>query len=161
MEALDIIKHIGITFAVGSATFALIFYYAAIWDGRVDKSENHFIHIVNFMLRIGLMILIVWEIGLMGYSLVAGNRPYIDLAVPWFRIMLLGLVMINFSLMQRHSIPGWLGPVLTAGSLYFYYYTSFIQIEIPFGILLVRYILFTAVIALVFNLFKKLVIDGR
>jgi hypothetical protein len=161
MEALGIIKHIGMTFAIAGSTFAMVFYYAAMWDGKISEDESHFMHIVYFILRIGMLILIPWELLVMGYNLVVHNAVYYTEAVHWFRIFLLGIIMMNALLMTKHKMPMWLGPALAGGSWYYYYFVSITQRSFAISSLFLYYIIFVVVLAILLHILKKTLIDNK
>ncbi len=155
MEFLNIAKHIGLTFAIGSSTYAMVFYYAALWDGKIDDSEKHFMHIVYFILRIGLVILISWEIFVMVYSYIGANEAYFKDAVNWFRIALLGVIVCNAFLMTKHRMPMWLGPAIAGGSWYYYYFVSVIRSDLSIGKMVIYYVCWVAFLALTLGYLRK------
>jgi hypothetical protein len=161
MEALAVIKHIGMTFAIGSSTFAMIFYYAALWDGKISEDESHFMHIVFFMLRIGMCILIPWELGVMAYMIMTGNELYTTNLVHWFRIALLGISVMNATLMTKHKMPMWLAPALAGGSWYYYFFVSITPAEPSFGQLISWYIVFVVTLMIVLHILKRVLIEKK
>jgi hypothetical protein len=161
MEALGIIKHIGTTFAIAGSTFAMIFYYAAMWDGKITDDEKHFMHIVYFVLRIGLVILIPWEIIVMLWSIANDIPAYYESVVNWFRVFLLGIIVFNAVLMTAHKMPMWLGPALAGGSWYYYFFVSITSKEFTISQLFLYYIIFIAALTVVLHILKKKLIDDR
>lgn len=149
------------TFAIGGSTFAMIFYYAALWDGKIDESEKHFMHIVYFVLRIGLWILVPLELGVMFYYLFTENIFYTYNPVHFFRIALLGVILLNAFYMSKHKMPMWLGPALAGGSWYYYYFVSITPIIPSLTQLIVWYIVFVSLLAFVLNVLKKVLIEKK
>jgi hypothetical protein len=161
MEALAVIKHIGTTFAIAGSTFAMIFYYAALWDGKISEDESHFMHIVYFILRIGLCILIPWEIGVMLWSVAADLPAYYENAANWFRIFLLGVIVFNALMMTKHKMPMWLGPALAGGSWYYYYFVSITPREFSAGTLLLYYAVWVVILAVVLHVLRRKIIEKK
>lgn len=161
MEFVSIIKHIGLTFAIGGSTFAMIFYYAAMWDGKISEDESHFMHIVYFILRIGMCILIPWEIFMMVYQYSIGNEAYFMNVVNWFRVMLLGVIVLNATLMTKHKMPMWLGPALAGGSWYYYYFVSITQKTASLHFLFTWYIVFILFLLISLRILKRKFIDHK
>ena len=140
---LHALWQIGLTLAVGSSTFALIFYFKAIADNVIDATERSFLHTVYFVLRIGLVILIVSEV----FSALANISNPAYFADPDFlmRITLLAVIIGNASLMQFHAMPMWLGPALAGGSWYSYFALSvFSPTGLPYAMLISFYLAFVA-----------------
>ena len=112
---------LGITLAVGSSTFALAFYFAAIADGAIDPSERRFMHLVYFVLRIGMVITILSQLVLLGFFLSRGGAFGALDAAFWFEWTLLLIIIANAILMQVRVMPMWLGPALAGGSWYSFF----------------------------------------
>ena len=161
METLAIIKHVGTTFAIAGSTFSMIFYYAAMWDGKISDDEKHFMHIVFFILRIGMIILIPWEILVMLWAVVNDAVPYYQNAVNWFRIFLLGIIVFNALMMTKHKMPMWLGPALAGGSWYYYYFVSITSRQLAISSLFLYYVVFIVVLAITLHILKKKLIDNK
>lgn len=161
MEAIGIIKHIGMTFALIGSTFGMVFYYAAWWDGKIDESERHFMHIVYFVVRIGLYILIPWEIGVMFWTMYADIPSYYESAVNWFRVFLLGIIFYNAVLMKRHKMPLWIGPAIAGGSWYYYFFVSVTHKTFGVAQLFLYYVIFVGLLACAMHILKKVLIDKR
>jgi len=103
---------LGLTFGVGSSTFALIFYIQALQDGTIDSSERAFLQTVYAVLRIGIVLLAASLIASLIFptSLVFGN--------PLKALVLLGVIVGNALLMTAHKMPMRFGPILAGGSWY-------------------------------------------
>lgn len=161
MEALGIIKHIGTTFAIAGSTFAMVFYYAAMWDGKISDDEKHFMHIVYFVLRIGMIILIPWEILVMLWTIIADIPVYYENAVNWFRVFLLGVIVFNALMMTKHKMPMWLGPALAGGSWYYYFFISITPRSFSVSSLFLYYVIFIAILAFALHLLKRKIIEKK
>jgi hypothetical protein len=86
---------------------------------------------------------------------------YYENAVNWFRILLLGVIVMNALLMTRHKMPMWLGPALAGGSWYYYFFVSITAKQFTISQLFSYYILFVALLAVALHILKKKLIDER
>ena len=120
---IDLLWNMGLTFGVGSSTFALIFYIQALGDGVIDDSEKRLMHTVYIVLRVGIALIVVSVLAglLNAHSLVNGSVYKV-----WF---LLCIIVANALLMWRHTMPMRFGPILAGGS----WYALFIIAKTPLG----------------------------
>ena len=119
---LSLISTLGLILAVGSSTDAITFFQQSILDGRIDKTEKRFLHTVYFILRLGMLLLVLsvlWRMLLLGFT----DIPLFSDQTLWFQFTLLLAVNINSILMDRHLIPMWLGPAIAGGSWYGYFFS--------------------------------------
>ncbi len=151
---LTFVREMGLTLAVGSSTFALIFYFKAIADNVIDVTERSFLHTVYFVLRIGLIILIVAE----------GLEALIHLSSPsyfadpdfLFRVTLLAIIIGNAALMQIHRMPMRLGPALAGASWYSFFTLSvFSPTGLPYLFLFACYLAFVALAVITLPLIRR------
>ncbi len=146
---VDVIFNIGLTFGVGSSTFALIFYIIALEDAVIDASEQRFMHAVYVMLRVGMALLFV------ALLLNAFIHPSI-LPTPLVLLVLLGIITINAVLMTRRIMPMWFGPVLAGGSWYSLFLVSKTPLhQVDYTFLIIEYICFIALFYIVFTYLKN------
>ena len=119
---LSLISTLGLILAVGSSTYAITFFQQSTLDGRIDKTEKRFLHTVYFILRLGMLLLVLsvlWRMLLLGFT----DIPLFSDQTLWFQFTLLLAVNINSILMDRHLIPMWLGPAIAGGSWYGYFFS--------------------------------------
>ncbi len=119
---LSLISTLGLILAVGSSTYAITFFQQSILDGRIDKTEKRFLHTVYFILRLGMVLLVLsvlWRMLLLGFT----DTPLFSDQTLWFQFTLLLIVNVNAILMDRHLIPMWLGPAIAGGSWYGYFFS--------------------------------------
>lgn len=120
--ALSLISTLGLVLAVGSSTYAITFFQQSILDGRINKTEKRFLHTVYFILRLGMVLLVLsvlWRMLLLGFT----DTPLFSDQTLWFQFTLLLIVNVNAILMDRHLIPMWLGPAIAGGSWYGYFFS--------------------------------------
>ncbi len=129
---LEFISTLGLILAVGSSTYALVFFNQSIRDGRIDEIEKRFLHTVYFVLRVGMLLLVtsvLWRL----FELAFSGLPIFSDATTWFQFTLLILININALLMDRHLMPMWLGPGVAGGSWYSYFFSVVLaSLQLPF-----------------------------
>jgi len=147
---IDVLFSLGLTWAVGSSTFAITFYMVALSDGTIDPSEKRLMHTVYHVLRIGQALLIL---ALIGFALQPGFVVTNVYIAQWF---LIGVVVLNGLLMTKHVMPMRFGPILAGGSWYALFFVSTLPFnETPLWIIATIYIGFLAFFYVCFNGFKK------
>ncbi len=147
--AVDILYTVGLTFGVGSSTFALIFYIRALEDGVVDASEKRFMQTVYVVLRIGM---ICTFLALLGNMLFQANVLQTS-HIAW---VLLGVITLNAILMSYRIMPMRFGPVLAGGSWYSLFLISKTPIaEAGYTTMIIWYFLFLISFYIVFQYLKN------
>ncbi|GIW68915.1 MAG: hypothetical protein KatS3mg100_409 [Candidatus Parcubacteria bacterium] len=153
-----ILLQLGMGLAVGSSTFAVIFYFKAKRDGVIDAKERSFLHIVYRVLRIALSIIVLSLIILSLSAYQSGVWPYFATSTYWLFWIIIAVIIVNALLMDWHLMPMNLGPAIAAGSWYTLYLTYTLRMLgidfLPLPILLVYYALF-----LVFMVFFLRLVD--
>ncbi len=137
---LSFIGTLGLILAVGSSTYAITFFQQSILDGKIDRTEKRFLHTVYFILRLGMLLLVlsvIWRMVLLGFT----DTPIFSDQTLWFQFTLLLAVNINAILMDRHLIPMWLGPAIAGGSWYGYFFSVILAPSpFPYSFLLLSWI---------------------
>lgn len=114
-----IITHIiGTVLGVGGATFAEVFYLKAIKDGEIDPTESSFLKTTYFILRIGIILLVLSGFGLLLLNRLDGAAQYLYSPRLWAKLTLTLIIVINAILLQVRLIPAWLGFSLSFTSWY-------------------------------------------
>lgn len=114
-----IISHIvGTVLGVGGATFAEIFYLKAIKDGEVDPTEGSFLSTTYFILRTGIVVLVLSGFGMLALKVAEGASAYLYNPVIWAKLTITILIVTNALLLQARAIPSWLGFSLSLTSWY-------------------------------------------
>lgn len=145
------------TFAFAGAAIATIFFFQSEQDGVVDEDEKHFMHTVNFITSIGLMILVPWELFTMGYALIT-QGPWHEYTVNpenWFRIVILGVIIINSGMRQVREIPEWFPSAVTLGSLAYYYYISIMKTS-DLAIITLSYVATVLLFTIILQILRKI-----
>lgn len=161
LSIVSIIERIGLTLAVGSSTFALIFYFKAFEDGAIDASEKNFMHTVYAVLRIGMSLLVLslvttaltvvsWSGSIGPEALIIFNASF------FFKCLLIVVILTNAMLMDKHVMPMWLGPALAGASWYSFFFVSLLSFDMPLETMLVCYGLFIVLMTVLLDLIRRL-----
>jgi len=114
-----IISHIvGTVLGVGGATFAEIFYLKAIKDGEIDPTEGSFLKTTYFILRTGLVLLVLSGFSMLALKVSQGASGYLYNPILWAKLTITIIIATNALLLQAHAIPSWLGFSLSLTSWY-------------------------------------------
>lgn len=148
---------LGITLGVGSSTFALTFYFAALRDGKIDESERRFLHIVYFILRIGMTLIATGlALSLLGEPILEHPQTYL------FAWILLGIITLNAIGMTLRFMPMKYGPVIAGGSWYSLFFLTSLPAHLAAPEFLVGiYIVFLVFVYLLIQTLKKYLIPAR
>lgn len=121
MEALflfvAILLSMGISLGVGASTMAVLSFFVAIKDGKIDPTERSFMGITYIVLRIA-MVVILLSAGTMAYLGAAemGASYFSNYVIAQFT--LIGVLYINAILMTLRVMPSTFGPAIQASSWY-------------------------------------------
>lgn len=114
---IAIVQSMAISLGVGCSTLAIINFFVAIADGKIDPQERAMMGIVYTVLRVAMVLILVSAIVLtaINYSIagIAYFNPFV-LAV-W---SVIAMLFINAFLMTKHIMPSNIGPGLQAASWY-------------------------------------------
>lgn len=147
----------GVTLGVGSSTFALTFYFAALRDGTIDSSERRFMHIVYFILRIGMTLIATGlALSLLGEPIITEPQTYI---LAW---VLLGIITINAVLMTLHAMPMKYGPVIAGGSWYSLFFLTTLPAHLAsLEVLLALYVVFLVFVYILLQMLKSVLVPQK
>jgi len=110
-------QSISISLGVGSSTLAILNFFAAIADGKIDETERRMMGIVYVVLRVAM-----WSILVSTMILVAVDYSTVGLSgistFTYAQLFALAILFINATLMTAHIVPSTLGPAIQAGSWY-------------------------------------------
>ncbi len=114
---VSIIQSFTISLGVGSSTLAIVNFFVAIADGKIDETERRMMGVVYVILRIAMVLILTTTIllvaiqssktGLLGVS-----------AFTFAQLTALFVLYINAMLMTARLVPSTIGPSVQAGSWY-------------------------------------------
>jgi hypothetical protein len=112
-----VFQSIFISLGVGSSTLAIINFFAAIADGKIDETERRMMGIVYVVLRVAMVGILITTLTLLipiiqtsGFDALSG--------IHWGQFLVLTTLFINALLMTKRLMPSTFGPGLQAGSWY-------------------------------------------
>lgn len=115
---VDLFLAIGLTFGVGSSTFALIFFISALKDGVIDDSEKRLMHIVYTVLRIGMGILILTILIKIATAVLPLSQTLMVQAFLMF-VIVLNAILMTYKVMSMKF-----GPIIAGGSWYSLFFVT-------------------------------------
>jgi hypothetical protein len=102
---------------VGSSTLAVINFFVAIADGKIDETERHMMGVVYIVLRVAMLMLFVTLAFLTGYTTYkVGVDAFTPLLLAKWTILV--ILYSNAILMTMRIMPSTCGPAIQAGSWY-------------------------------------------
>ncbi len=121
MEYLFVLVAVIFSFAtslgVGSSTLAVINFFVAISDGKIDLTERKMMSVVYIMLRVAMVTLFLTLVMLTAYNTYHLGAAAITalLGAQW---LILCVLYANAILMTIKVMPSTFGPAIQAGSWY-------------------------------------------
>lgn len=112
-----VVQAMGISLGVGSSTLAILNFFLAIKDGKIDETERHFMGITYMVLRIAMVIILFTTLFLtyIGYSN-TGIEYFTTYVIA--QLILITVLFTNAILMTMRIMPSTFGPALQASSWY-------------------------------------------
>lgn len=128
----------GISLGVGGSTLAVLNFFHAIKDGKIDVTERGFMGVTYTVLRVAMGIILVsaFLLALMGQS--AQGDDYFTGYVA-AQSLLIAILFLNSFLMTIRVMPSTFGPAIQASS---WYSLGILSALLPFGIVHFNFLLF-------------------
>ncbi|MBP9837055.1 MAG: hypothetical protein KBC78_04465 [Candidatus Pacebacteria bacterium] len=121
MESLfifvTILLSMGISLGVGASTMAILNFFVAIKDGKIEETERHFMGITYIVLRVA-MVIILFSAATLAYFGASnmGALYFNNYAIAQF--IVIGILYMNAILMTLRVMPSTFGPAVQASSWY-------------------------------------------
>lgn len=112
-----IIKTLATSLGVGSSTLAIVNFFVAIADGKIDPDERRMMGVVYIVLRVAMMLILGSTLALFMHHAVAYGLETITI-MQIAELIVLAVLFGNALLMTIHRMPSTFGPALQAGSWY-------------------------------------------
>ena len=109
---------IGTVLGVGGATFAEIFIQKSLKDGKIEPTENQFLHTTYFVLRVGLVILVLSGIGYYILAVQTGTTARFLGPRILAKMTITAIIVLNAILLKVKKVPLWLGSGISLTSWY-------------------------------------------
>ncbi len=112
-----IFQSMAISLGVGGSTIAILNFFVAIKDGKIEPSERALMGVVYIVLRIAMVIIIITVATrtIEGYGLAGAS--YLS-AFVWSQWILIGVLYTNAILMTKRIMPSTFGPAIQASTWY-------------------------------------------
>ena len=112
---VSIVQSVAISLGVGCSTVAIVNFFVAISDGKIDEQERKMMGVVYILLRVAMVLILLTTsiLGLFVYQ----NLGYIPTFVlsQWIVTVML---FVNATLMTKRIMPSNIGPALQAATWY-------------------------------------------
>ncbi len=127
----SIIQSLGISLGAGASTIAILNFFQAISDGKIDETERNFMNITYKVLRIMMIIILVstFMLAYSGYS-TQGFEYFTSYTIA--QIILILTLFLNAYLMTLRVMPSTFGPAIQVSS---WYTLGFILALIPHNLI--------------------------
>jgi len=114
---LSIIQSMGISLGVGTSTLAILNFFYAISDGKIDETERNFMGVTYTVLRVAMGLILVSSLLLafIGYAM-EGDAYFTGYVTA--QTILTTVLFVNAFLMTIHMMPSTFGPAIQASSWY-------------------------------------------
>jgi hypothetical protein len=112
-----ILQSIAVSLGVGSSTLAIINFFVAIADGKIDESERSMMGVVYIVMRVAMVMILLTTgiLSAMQYALL--STVFLSPFIIGFWLVL-AILYINATLMTMRIMPSTFGPALQASSWY-------------------------------------------
>ncbi len=111
-----IVQSFSISLGVGSSTLAIVNFFVAISDGKIDETERRMMGIVYVVLRIAMILILATTVLLMIFDHLDAGIDMTSLVSA--QLIVLIVLFRNATLMTMRKMPSTFGPALQAGSWY-------------------------------------------
>ncbi len=111
-----IVQSFSISLGVGSSTLAIVNFFVAISDGKIDETERRMMGIVYVVLRIAMVLTLATTVLLMIFDHLDAGIDMTSLVSA--QLIVLIVLFLNATLMTMRKMPSTFGPALQAGSWY-------------------------------------------
>ena len=112
-----VLQSFSVSLGVGSSTLAIINFFVAIQDGKIDPTERRMMGVVYIVLRVAMVAILLTTLGLLGMEYLMFGSLELT-AVIFAQLIVLAVLYINAILMTVKVMPSTFGPALQAGSWY-------------------------------------------
>jgi hypothetical protein len=124
--SLSVLQSVGISLGVGSSTLAILNFFHAIADGKIDETERNFMGITYTVLRVSMGIILVTALLLAIIGYINGGLFFTSYVAA--QALLIGVIFINSALMSLRLMPSTFGPAIQASSWYALGFISALQV---------------------------------
>lgn len=117
-EFLVILHIIATVLGVGGSTFSSIIFMRALKDGKIDPFEADALHETHFVLRIGMVLMLLSGFGLLLSARFNGHADALYDPRIWAKLILSVILVLNAIAIQTRKISAWWGGAISIVSWY-------------------------------------------
>jgi hypothetical protein len=117
LGTLAIIQGYAISLGVGASTLAILNFFVAIADGKIDDTERRMMGVVYVVLRVAMVVILLSTLALLHLQFVYNGLNSITM-LQWGQVIALAILFFNAALMTAHIMPSTFGPAIQAGNWY-------------------------------------------
>ncbi len=114
---LSLLQALSVSLGVGSSTLAIINFFVAIADGKIDDTERKMMGVVYSILRLAMVLILITTLSLVAIEVLYNGLVAMNAWI-WAVLTTVAVLFINATLMTLRVMPSTFGPSLQAGSWY-------------------------------------------
>jgi len=145
-----VLQGLAISLGVGSSTLAIVNFFVAIADGKIDEIERKMMGVVYVVLRIAMVAILATTLLLIAMSYQTGIS-----VSQGAQLTILAVLFINAVLMTKHLMPSKYGPSIQAGSWYALSIVSSLAameiIEYTYTLFAIVYVIWLVLVTIIVN----------
>jgi len=129
---VNIIQIMGFSLGVGASTMAIVSFFQAIKDGKIEPIERDFLGLSYIVLRVAMVVILLTTLFLtvVGYDKL-GNAYFTGYVLAQW--ILVAVLFVNATLMTARLMPSKFGPAIQASSWYSLgFISALIAVDWPF-----------------------------
>jgi hypothetical protein len=114
---VSILQSVAISLGVGCSTVAIVNFFVALADGKIDEQERKMMGVVYTLLRIAMVLILITTAVLGAFMFTSSSSLYLSPFIygVW---TLVGVLFLNAILMTKRIMPSNIGPALQASTWY-------------------------------------------
>jgi hypothetical protein len=117
LGTLAVIQGYAVSLGVGASTLAILNFFSAIADGKIDDTERRMMGIVYVVLRIAMVTILFSTLALLYLQFIHADLTEFTM-LEWGQVIALFMLFLNAGLMTAHKMPSTFGPAIQAGNWY-------------------------------------------
>ena len=114
---IAIVQSFSISLGVGSSTLAIINFFVAIFDGKIDETERKMMGVTYIILRVAMVAILITSIALLAME-TAGRGVFGLSSYSLAQLIIIAVLFLNAIMMTARLMPSTFGPSIQAGSWY-------------------------------------------
>lgn len=147
---------IGTAMGLGGSIIAEVQIGKALKDGIVAPDERALMHADYFVIRAGIVLIVISGLGLIAWYLAQGSDWVLTSSKLWAKDLMLLVIIFNAVALSKRWVPLWLGSAVSLGSwLAATGLGVWRDVPYSFGQILVGYVIFIALVAVILHFVKK------